>query len=261
MGHKFKKQFGQNFLRHGRFARLLVEHLNIEQGELVIEIGPGGGIVTNELLNAGAKVLSVEIDYQLIPRLISRFQSNDNFNIVHSDIMDVDIESLLSENNVSEYKLTGSLPYNISKQIINKFVTSKKPPVKFTCIIQEEVADDYVAKPPKATFLSNWINLYSSVRKRSAIPAGQFFPKPKVNGAILEIDTFKPSPNAVEITKLIRVGFSSPRKTLWNNLYSSKLFDEYKLKEIWNELKLSDKLRPAEVELEAWIKLFSLYNN
>ncbi|MDQ7020485.1 MAG: rRNA adenine N-6-methyltransferase family protein [Candidatus Dojkabacteria bacterium] len=205
MNHKFKKQFGQNFLRSARFPQIMANALNLEESDLVIEIGPGAGILTGVLLQSGAYVNCIEVDYELIPNLIKRFGEDKKFSIINEDILTLRLEGLikhrsLEEGNEINLKITGSLPYNISKEIIAKFIKIfidlKKENLlnikldSMSFILQDEVAKSYSSKPPKASFLSNYIRLYTDVKKLESIPASQFFPKPKVDGGILLV-TFK----------------------------------------------------------------------
>lgn len=261
----FKKQFGQNFLRTDKFAKELIAPLELNEHSTVIEVGPGDGQVTNLLLATGAKVISIEVDYSLVPKLLQRFGPNSKFELVHQDIMQVDLAKLFAESggDPQNYSVVGSLPYNISKQIIHKFLTHIHPPEKMSCIIQEEVAHEYVARSPKANFLSNWIRLYAQVQKLVSIPATQFIPTPKVNGAILVITPHKvrSESNTLEsATKLLRIGFSQPRKTLWNNLTASKQWETTQLEVIWQEAGWDRNLRPAFLEPEEWLFLGTKLN-
>lgn len=256
--HNFKKQFGQNFLRTDRFAQQLVDSLQLNPDCTVIEIGPGDGRVTNLLLQTGAKVICIEVDYSLIPKLIARFRDYPNFELVHQDVLSVSIPSILAEysTNPEAYYATGSLPYNISKKIIENFLELPNPPAKMSFIVQEEVAKSYAAEPPKATFLSSWTKSQAEVKKLVSIPNTQFFPVPKVNGAILQI-----VPNRIEMStlqslhRLLRLGFTNPRKTLWNNLSSVWHDNKSELQAVWRNLSLSPNLRAAEVSQDLWHNL------
>lgn len=260
--HNFKKQFGQNFLRSDRFAHKLVESAEISENDHVVEIGPGDGRVTNILLKTAAKVIAIEIDYDLIVTQIRRFNELENFEIVHQDIMAVDFEQLHQEYGLApDFKVVGSLPYNISKQIISKMFDLNQIPKEMAFILQEEVADVYAAKPPKATFLSNWLGLRADVKKTIAISKKQFYPEPKVNGGIIRIipnNTFNlTSEELSEVSQLVRIGFSAPRKTLLNNLKASDQFTPELISEMDATVGL-DKKRPAEIELEQWIEIYKL---
>lgn len=261
MAHHFKKQYGQNFLRSARFTQALVDAVEPQAGDTIIEIGPGEGHITGLLLEVVEKVISIEVDYSLIPGLIKKYGEQTKFELINEDIMKVDIDQITQG---KPYKVIGSLPYNISKLIISKFLTAPHPPTQMAFIIQEEVAWEYNALPPKATFLSNWIRLFADVKKAISIPASQFYPKPKVNGAILTIKTKEVTDKEVTAQKyqMIKVAFASPRKTLRNNLNAANIWDKDKVNQAWTELNLPETLRPAEAEPETWDRLQNfLYNS
>lgn len=257
MAHQFKKQYGQNFLRNDKYAQKLVAALQLTSSDTVIEIGPGEGKVTNLLLQQAGKVIGVEIDYQLIPKLIQRFGEDPKFELEHVSILDVDVPQLLAKFKANgEYKVVGSLPYNISKLIIANFLALPQPPQVMSFIVQEEVAQEYVAQAPKASFLSNWIRLYADVKKLETIPKGQFFPVPQVNGGILVITPHQKftATKIAELQKLIRIGFQQPRKTLRNNI-KSYVNDAAKIESLWTKLGLGENVRPAELEFSQWLDL------
>ncbi len=265
--HQFKKSFGQNFLRNGKFTNKLAEALQIQPDQSVIEIGPGEGVLTNSLLKVKAKVIAVEIDYSLIPNLIKRFGENKNFEIINEDILHIDFTEALDKfNATSEVKAAGSLPYNISKKIIKKFEDFNLEQDKYfvsqmAFIVQDEVAKEYASKAPKASLLSNYINLYADVKKLESIPASQFFPQPRVNGAILLITPKKEViENAGEIYKFMRLGFSAPRKTLLKNLKNSNKWDKEFLIKTFSELEIKENARAAEIENEKWVELYEKLN-
>ncbi len=280
--HQFKKNYGQNFLKTTKFAHKLVDSLNISADDTVIEIGPGDGMVTKLALDKGCRIICIEVDYDLLPGLIRKFGENKNFNITHSDVLQVNFEEILDQFSVvsnqlseqeagslkpeanSSIKVIGSLPYNISKKIIDNLINFKVTNKKYSLnecsfIVQEEVAKEYVALPPQSSFLSNYLKVYSTVRKLETIPAYQFFPMPKVNGAILNIKFNKEIPdNHREIVQFIRIGFSAPRKTLIKNLKNSNKFETEKLLLAFKELDIKETARPAELDNEQWMELILL---
>lgn len=255
--HKFKKALGQNFLRSDRFAIELVNTVAPEFDELIIEVGPGDGRVTRIALETGAQVVCIEVDYSLIPKLIAKFRDYENFELIHESVLDVDITEVLKQfPDIRNYKVIGSLPYNISKQIIRKFLTLEQPPSQMAFIVQEEVAKAYVAKPPKATFLSSWVQIFANAKKRLSIPKTQFFPTPKVNGAILELNpNTNLDKNSKAIAKVMKVGFTSPRKTLRNNFLSTWHERTEQLDMMWEQVGLSEKARAAELEFNTWVHI------
>lgn len=260
--HNFKKQFGQNFLKNAKFARLMVDNLKLSPEDTVIEIGPGDGMVTRLLLDSGVKVIALEIDDDLIPKLAAKFVSYSNFQLVHLSILDANIEQILKENKATtSIKVVGSLPYNISKKIIDLFIRFNTNNSDFkvklcSFIVQEEVAKDYAAIAPKASFLANYSRIFAKVRKLESIPNHMFFPMPKVNGGILKFEIKDEIPaNYQELHKLIRVGFSNPRKTLSNNLKSSGKYILENIEDLYKTIGFKSTIRPAEIEFEDWEKL------
>ncbi|MBE0573426.1 ribosomal RNA small subunit methyltransferase A [Candidatus Dojkabacteria bacterium] len=266
--HNFKKQFGQNFLKNTKYAKTLVSELKLTPEDTIVEIGPGDGAVTKFLLETGCKVISFEVDYDLVPKLLKQFEKYSNFVLVHQDILQVDLPEVLAQHNATQsIKVTGALPYNISKKIIDlclRFnLENDKYNIKIcTFIVQEEVAKDYVAAVPKASFLSNYAKIFAKVRKLESIPKYMFYPEPKVNGGILRFEIHENiSTNYAEINKLLRIGFSNPRKTLNNNLKSSKKFIEQNIQDSYANLSIKSTARPAELTFEEWVALTESLNN
>lgn len=258
--HNFKKQFGQNFLKSKRYVKSLVDPLELKPGDLVIEIGPGDGYVTSELLKTGASVISFEVDYDLLAKLLMKFSSFDNFNLQHQDILNARINDFIRGYNLPEagVKVTGSLPYNISKKIIQKFLIENAKGFykvhKMSFIVQDEVAKEYAAKAPKANWLSTISSLYSKIKKLESIPAENFYPTPKVDGGIIFFEPFEKIEFDIEKVKgLINSGFSAPRKTLLNNLKPRSFTKDIEL--IFEELNIDLKSRPANIDISVWIKL------
>lgn len=265
--HNFKKNYGQNFLKNGKFVHILTNALELKESDSVIEVGTGEGIVTNNLINSGAKTMSVEIDYSLIPNLIKRFGEKTNFEVFNEDFLTIDLEAALDKiGSGPDVKATGSLPYNISKRIIKKFLDFNLSQSKYfisnmSFIVQDEVAKEYVTKAPRASFLSNSTKLFAELKKLESIPASQFYPVPKVNGAILLIMPKRDlSENVNEVNKFIRLGYSSPRKTLLKNLKNSNKWEKETLENAFNQLQISLTARAAELEENTWLELFKKLN-
>lgn len=237
-----------------------MDPLKIVKEDLVIEIGPGDGSVTQELLKTGASVISFEVDYDLLAKLLMKFNSFDNFNLQHQDILQANIQEYLVSYDIPEsgVKVTGSLPYNISKKIIQKFLTDNYKKNyridKMSFIVQDEVAKEYVAKPPDSNSLAAITNLFSKVKKLESIPADNFYPKPKVDGGIIYFEPFEEITIDIERARgLINSGFSAPRKTLLNNLKARQF--EMDLSTILQEIGIDEKSRPSNLTNEQWVQL------
>lgn len=260
MSHQFKKQYGQNFLRSSRFIAKLIEGIDPQAEDTVVEIGPGEGNIANHLLEKAKKVIAVEVDYDLIVALVKRFGDNPKLEILHQSILDVNLGEHVQD---LSYKAIGSLPYNISKKIIAQVMTQSPRASQAAFIIQEEVAKEYAAQAPQATFLSNMLRLYADVGKSISIPASQFFPKPKVNGGILLLKSHQnfSEEQRQAVIQLLKIGFSSPRKTLANNLKGGNLADKAVIDTAIAQLNLSPTVRPAELDLSQWVRLSDIISS
>ncbi len=263
MAHSFKKRFGQNFLKNTRFAGRLVEVSDPSSNDEYIEIGPGDGNITEFLLSYGVNVTSIEIDYDLIPKLIKRFDDyliSGQMSLVHKDILALEPE-FYSKFKGKSVKVIGSLPYNISKKIMNILLTAHENGLvniaSMTFIVQEEVAQDIVSKPPKATFFGTMMHIRSKVKKYETIPARHFFPTPKVNGGILQII---PTTNEYtnDLIRFIKLGYSSPRKQLVGNFANSNKFSIEQVREALNTVGVTATARAQELEVETWIELYKI---
>jgi 16S rRNA (adenine1518-N6/adenine1519-N6)-dimethyltransferase len=256
--HNFKKYFGQNFLKDVKWTIEFISTISPIKDELIIEIGPGNGAVTDFLINSGAQIKCIEIDSELIPVLTERYSAYSNFSIVNEDILKVDIANIT---NNKPYKLVGALPYNISKRIIKFFLESTHQPTSMHFIIQKEVAYKYTSKVPKATFLSNYVSLFCDAKFVMPIPKHVFFPEPKVDGAIISFANIKQNKEAsLNILKFIKLGFSQPRKKLSRNL-ANYGYEKSTIEQKLHELNYSQDARASEIYLEDWQKLFDLLNN
>lgn len=251
MQHNFKKQFGQNFLQHLEWVERLVEAADLDKNDVVIEIGPGDGVVTERIAQSAKKITSLEIDDELIPVLNEKLQNYDNIEIVPIDVLQWDQTSLGDIN----YKVVASLPYNISKKIINKFLTSANPPIQMALLIQKEVAYDYVAKKTNATFLGTVAQIYADIELTTTVPNNAFFPMPKVDGGILKFTNIKPkTKKPEELIKFIKIGYSAPRKKLSSNLANIG-YQKADIEKTLTALNLSATARPQELDLNDWQEL------
>jgi len=252
----FKKSFGQNFFVSSNWPQKLVESAEISPQDTVLEIGAGVGAVTQILLEKAQLIIANEVDRDLIPKLMSKFAQRKNFLMLPGDFLQIDLNSLP----VKSFKVVGSLPYNISKKIISKLLTLDPKPQTVTVVVQKEVADDYVARPPKATFLNNFVQIYAQVAYLTTIPKEEFYPTPKVSGAILHFkNIYQRFPDAAPLKAFIKQGYLTPRKTLLNNLKS--LNNKETLLHIFKEMQLKPSIRASELSLKDWYNLYTKMHN
>jgi len=254
-----KKSLGQNFLTSRKVAKEIIELADLNNDDKVLEIGSGAGMLTQFLVEKTNKVISIEIDKRFYDLLKVRFFDHINdkkLTILNEDILKVDLNDLedLEDDN---YKLVGSLPYNISKKIIDKFLQSNKKPKDITVVVQKEVAENYTAKCPKATFLSNYLKIYGNAEIIKIIDKKHFKPIPKVDGAVLKILINDLNiKNKKKFSKFIKSSFINPRKKLINNLNVTYRIDKDKLNDLFRRIGIDRNIRASNLEFVKWNELF-----
>lgn len=249
--HVFKKKLGQNFLRSRHYLEKILETLKLEENDILVEVGPGDGALTNIILERypEIKITSVEYDSSLYETLESRFDKYANWSLLKQDILQVDL------NQFDATKIIGNLPYNISKKIIRNFLYSNIQQGYF--LIQKEVAYDYTVSPPKASFLSNMVQCFGACTYEFQIPKEEFFPMPKVDGGLISINKYWENMDeenlerAEKLVRFIHSGFASPRKTLVNNL---SYLDN--IKQTIAKLDMNPLARAQEVSIDQWRLLY-----
>lgn len=249
----FKKAFGQNFLRSEKYAKKLIDSINPDKNDIIVEIGPGEGFVTSLLIERVKHVFAIEIDTRFIYELKRKFKER-NFTVYNEDILTYNFDRLPIEK--GSYKVIGSLPYNISKKIIKNVFEYERRPELFSFIIQKEVAQDYTAEHPRSTFLSNFAKIYSSARYISTVPKERFFPRPKVDGAIVKfILKEKIQRNHKKFARFLKASFANPRKKLINNLVSLGDKRKNELKKRFVDIGIKENARASDISFENWLVL------
>lgn len=253
-----RKELGQNFLTSRDWAKKLVEAADILKDDIVLEIGAGAGMVTQYLVEEAQKVIAVEIDGRFVKLMGNRFKpegEDGKLILVNKDVLKLKAEGHRLK--AKGYKLIGSLPYNISKKIIKKFLEEVTSPSDITVIIQKEVAEDYVARPPKATFLSSYVKIFGEAELVEVVPKEVFNPMPKVDGAILRIKNVKCRiKNYRKFSKFLKSAFLNPRKKLINNLSGIYKVEKPKLAKIFEEIGIDVSARASNLEFEDWSELY-----
>jgi len=251
----YRKEFGQNFLTKRSVAKKLVYAANVTKEDTVLEVGAGAGMVTQYLCGEAGKVIAIEIDKRFIKMLKSRFLDDDHVEIVEGDIMKIQPDKFnLSKGN---YKVVGSLPYNISKKIIKKFLEAESQPIAMSVILQKEVALDFTSQPPKASFLSNYVSIYSDATYIEKVPKEFFDPEPKVDGAIVTFNDIEARyDDHRRFAKFLKSAFLNPRKMLINNLSAIFKSEKADLKKMFNDEQIDHKARASNLTIDQWHTLF-----
>ena len=224
----FQKKFGQNFLIDTHVLDKIIAAANITEDDLVLEIGPGIGTMTQYLCEHARQVVAVEIDKNLIPILKDTLSEYDNVKVIQNDILKVDINEIAEkENGGRPIKVVANLPYYITTPIIMGLFESHVPIENITVMVQKEVADRMQVGPGTKEYgaLSLAVQYYAEPYIVANVPPNCFMPRPKVGSAVIRLTRHKENPVEVKdealMFRLIRASFNQRRKTLVNGLTNS----------------------------------------
>ena len=225
--HDFRhsKSLGQNFLSDKNIIDAIIEGSEIGAEDLVIEIGPGMGVLTAAAAECASRVVAVEIDRHLIPILTETLEDYDNVEIINADVMKTDLSEVVEKYRTSgKVRIIGNLPYYITTPIVMKLLEERVPADSITIMMQKEVADRIKASPGSKTYgaLSVAVGFYCTVRHIANAPKEVFVPRPKVDSTVIRLDVRQERPVELVDEKLffetIKMGFGQRRKTLLNSL-------------------------------------------
>ncbi len=269
-----KKSLGQNFLKdEGILDKIILAgELIIEDN--VLEIGPGEGVLTKRLVENVGQVVAIEKDSRLKDKNSSLQQIQRNcskqglrqnkIKLYFEDILDVNLPSILEENNFNEkgYKVIANIPYYITGKILRLLFQQRPLPRIIVLLVQKEVADRIGTKKGRQSILSLSVQYYADVEIVDYVPKEAFDPAPKVDSAILKIMPLQNidynKENEDNFFKLVKVGFSSPRKVLINNLKNGLKVKRGILEKIFKQLKLSIDIRAEKLTISEWKELVIL---
>ncbi len=264
MWPRAKKSYSQNFLKDRHVLAKIIKAAEIQKGERVLEIGPGTGELTQALVDAGAQVLAVELDHDLIPLLTKRFGTfidlvqGDIFAIIPSGIS-VEIKTPTGVVKLKEegYKIVANIPYAITSPILERFLSVFPRPSCLVLTIQREVADRIVAEPPDMSLLSVVCQLYTKCHRITRVSKGAFVPVPKVDSAVMRFDLLgERTPKQIEpVIALAKQGFSARRKQLHHNLQGFQGATSIHVKEALSEMGLDPRVRAENLTPKQWMDL------
>ncbi len=255
---KHKKSLGQNFLTNDDVIERIVDSSEIENS-VVIEIGPGEGILTEALSSTAGKVIAVELDDRLIPQLEERFGDYDNVVIVHGDILHMNVEELISQYVTDgKYKVVANIPYYITAPIIRLFLELSQSPQEIVLMVQKEVAERLSAEPGQMSLLAVSAQYYADVKYLFTVGKEDFNPVPKVDSAIIQLKIKKEvskNEDTKDFFRVVKIGFSAKRKTLSNNLANGSHLDKKDIESVLLSLELKNNVRAQELSIEQWQEL------
>lgn len=252
-----KKHFGQNFLNDYNVLKKIILNSRLDKETTAIEIGPGLGALTRELVKVSNKVIAYEIDKDIIPRLKDNLKGFSNYEIIEEDILNTDLSYINGIEGKKE--LIANIPYYITSPIIDLFITKLNINTAIL-MVQKEVADRLSAKVNTKDYNSFTImvNYYSEVTKLFNVPRDCFTPKPNVDSAVIKIAKFNREfkPNNEEFfIKLVYASFKERRKTLINNISNFLKVSKDELELMFNDNGFDSKSRAENLEIDDFIKL------
>ena len=264
-GFRFAKGLGQNFLTDPSVPEAMVRGAGISERDLVVEIGPGIGVLPCEAARAAGQVMTIEVDQRLLPILEETLQDYDNIEVINADVLQLDLKGLISQK-LQEYqlegvKIIGNLPYYITTPIIMKLLEDGVPADSITVMMQKEVADRICSQAGSRVYgaISVCVQYYCQTELLLDVPRHVFMPQPKVDSAILLLEMRQQKAAEVSNEELffrcVRAGFGQRRKTLCNSLSGAGNFPKDLIREVLNAAGIEESRRAETWTIEEFARI------
>ena len=242
------KKLGQNFLVDKNILFKIISSINMK-GENILEVGPGLGTLTKELAKEAKRITAVEKDPLMCRILEETLEDFNNVEVINGDILRFNIAQ-------KNYKVVANLPYYITSPLIRKLLEDKSPPKEIFLMVQKEVAERICSLPPEMSLLAAAVQFYAKPKILFKVSKNSFWPKPKVDSAFLEIKPFvEKKIDSYLFFKVVKAGFSHPRKQIVNNLSKELELKKEKIFKILEKSSINPKARAETLSIEDWIKL------
>ena len=260
------KNLGQNFLIDENTVEHIVDAANICKEDLVIEIGPGLGTLTQKLAEKANKVICIELDKNMVNILKERFKFYKNIEIIESDVLKINLKEIIrkekEDKKISDVKFVANLPYYITTPIIMKLLEDKLDVESITIMVQKEVAERLTAEPGSSLSgaISYAIFYYTIPEKVCVVPNTSFLPSPKVDSEVIKLNVLKKPSVEVEneemMFKIIKTSFMQRRKTLINALYNGKIIsNKEEFEKVLKELNIDTRVRGEKLSLNQYAEI------
>lgn len=248
-----KKSLGQHWLKDRDILSAIAEEVVIEKTDTVLEIGPGLGTLTSELLRRAGRVVAVEIDQDLAVKLPAQFPGT-NLEVVNQDILAYDLSVL-----PKGYTVIANVPYYITSKIVQYLVTSNNPPKAIVLLIQKEVAERIVAEPGDMSILAISAQIYATAHLGIEVPAEYFTPPPKVDSQVVVLET-RQQPLIEKdaerhFFRVVKAGFAAKRKKLRSSLSGGLRMSKGDVEDLLNSINISPEKRAQDLSIQEWITL------
>ncbi len=264
-GLRAQKKYGQNFLIDGHVLDHICDGARIGKNDLVLEIGPGIGTMTQYLAERAGKVIAVEIDDKLIPVLSDTLSEYDNVTVLHQDILKTDIRALYEKEGAAlHFKVVANLPYYITTPIIMELLEQKLPIESITVMVQTEVAERMQAVPGTKDYgaLSLAVQYYTKPEVIAEVPPTCFIPRPNVGSSVIRLTRYTDPPVVAKDEKkmfaVIRASFNQRRKTLINGLAGGGVAEKESVRQALLQMGLPEDIRGERLSVEQFARLAEL---
>jgi 16S rRNA (adenine1518-N6/adenine1519-N6)-dimethyltransferase len=257
-----RKRLGQHFLVDGKvLERIIAAAAALGPSDVVLEIGPGLGILTKELAERAGRVIAIELDDRLAAHLKERLSSLANVTILNEDVLHIDPAELLGR--PTTYKVVANLPYYITSPVLRHFLEASLKPETMLVMVQKEVAEAIVAGPGRRSLLSISVQFYGKPEIVSYVPPQAFYPAPAVESAILRIEVYPQPAVAVADEQgffdLVRAGFAAARKQIANSLAQGLKLPKEEVQTLLQRAEIAPQRRAETLTLEEWARLWQVF--
>lgn len=253
MALKNKKELGQNWLRDRGMLEAIADEADLSTGDTVLEIGPGLGTLTSELLRRAGEVVAVEFDSELATKLPAQFPGK-NLTVINQDILSYDLDQL-----PTGYKVVANVPYYITSKIIEKLTTAPNSPSIIVVLVQKEVAERIAAHPGKMSILAVSAQIFAKTRLGVEIPRQFFTPVPKVDSQVVVLEMRDRPLVSVNDQKIffrvIKAGFASKRKKLRSSISAGLAISKPDAEQLLRQAGIDPDLRAEDLSIDDWIRL------
>ena len=271
-GLRARKRLGQHFLIDEGVLKLVTSTAELTPTDIVMEIGPGLGVLTKELAKQAGWVVTIELDSKLAAILKQTLAAFNNVTIINEDVLQIDPQALLQEQKKRfspkisgpfSYKVVANLPYYITSPVLRHFLEASLKPQIVVVMVQKEVAEAIVAEPGEMSVLSVSVQFYGQPKIISYVPAQCFYPAPEVDSAILRVTPYaKPAVDVADETsffRLVRAGFTTPRKQICNSLTQGLGLPKAEVLSLLAKANIALQRRAETLALAEWAKLWQVF--
>jgi len=265
---KAVKRLGQHFLVDRDVLETIISAAELGPADTVVEVGPGLGILTEELVKRAGKVIAIEVDSKLALALGRKLYQVPQLTVLNANVLDLDPSETVGDQTVASggvpgYKVVANLPYYIASPILRHFLEAWLKPALMVVMVQKEVGQSIVAEPGGMSVLSVSVQLYGKATIAAYVPARSFYPQPKVDSAIVRIDVYpRPAVDVADVSRffeVVKAGFSTPRKQLRNALSLRLQLGAPEVIKLLEQAGIAPQRRPQTLSLEEWAQVYRVF--